>query len=547
MSVVLVEGTNELVVSIRSPRPQSFSKAIAFPHPFSAPNEGTEIVLPYQEGLLIRVDDAKVIEAGGDLFSLAGWPPGGLSMPWFGMTDQRAGMLSVIDTPFDTNVRLTWDEGRLFPQIEWEPSFGEWKYPRRVIYSFHQDGGHVHLAKEYRRFVQGQGRFRSLRDKARNRPQLNQLLGSPQIWPWKDLANPRFIEELKAAGIERATLMLPHRVDEEATLELLEKAHQAGYLIGRYDNYNLADTTQWRYRSELDAAKLPTGQLLKRSQNKTLTCGHQAFQRALLQQQAELERIPYDVQFMDTLLSQRLRECWDPAHPVSRTQDAQLRTRIMAVSTNRFNQVTGSEDGIDYAFEHTDFLEGPMTLHRFVDRSMKRTVWEEPDDSTDKLGTTPAPGVEKDFKLVPARSGEIYERYGLSEVRRAPLLELVYHDSVSTTYHWRWSNMRARDVWWKADLFNILYGTRPMWFIDRDIWDRYRSEIVRSYEQICDWHRAIALDELVDHQYLTDDRTVQQTAWSSGRSVVVNFGEEPFKLHGIDLAPRSYRIVSQKQ
>ncbi|MFB3828292.1 MAG: glycoside hydrolase [Bryobacteraceae bacterium] len=541
MSVVLPADSAEIRTKLYAGAPLKYRKSIAYPHSFTAPRSTAELALPYQEGILLKLDDRKPIDVAGDLFSLAGWPPGGLTMPWFGVVNGEAGALAIIATPFDADVRLKWTSDSLSAQTEWLPSFGEWRYPREVIYWFTSKGGYVALAKRYREYVRGLGRFRTLRDKAADNPALANFLGSAHIWPNGELLAPSFLDELKRAGFARATIMLQHGFDPRRASELLRKAHEHGYLLGRYDNYNLTGKPEWNYRAGLDAAKDPGGKPLERGGGKILTCGRQAWERALLQQPSDLAAVPYDVQSMDTLLSQKLRECWDPAHPASREEDAGFRRSIMAVASRQYRQVTGSEDGMDFAFDQTDFLEGPMTLHRFIDKPMRSTVWEETADAGPAVRRR---GKEetKDFKLLPAPPGDDYKAYAMNEARRVPLLELVYHDSVSTTSHWRWSNMRVRDFWWKADLLNVLYGNRPMWFIDREIWDRHRQRLVESYRKVCGWNARIGLDEMVAHEWLTPDRAVQRTRWSSGAAVTVNFSDKPFHAGAFSVPPRDYVI-----
>lgn len=331
MSVILPDASAEIRVKLYAPKPLKYTKTIAYPNAFTAPRSTSELALPYQEGILLKLDDAKPLEIAGDLFSLAGWPPGGLTMPWFGLVNGEAGMLAIVATPFDADVRLKWAADALAAHTEWLPSFGEWRYPREVIYWFTAKGGHVALAKCYREYVRGQGRFRTLREKAAANPALAKFLGSAQIWPNGELLAPAFLDELARAGFARATIMLQRGFDAERAAALLRKTREHGFLLGRYDDYNLARKSEWDYRSDLDAAKEPDGKPLGRG-GKIFTCGRQAWERALLQQHADLAAVRYDVQFMDTLLSQRLRECWDPAHPASREDDAGYRRAIMAVA-----------------------------------------------------------------------------------------------------------------------------------------------------------------------------------------------------------------------
>jgi hypothetical protein len=41
--------------------------------------------------------------------------------------------------------------------------------------------------------------------------------------------------------------------------------------------------------------------------------------------------------------------------------------------------------------------------------------------------------------------------------------------------------------------------------------------------------RKLAYDELVSHRFITDDHKVQETVFSSGKRVIVNFGDSEYK------------------
>jgi hypothetical protein len=67
--------------------------------------------------------------------------------------------------------------------------------------------------------------------------------------------------------------------------------------------------------------------------------------------------------------------------------------------------------------------------------------------------------------------------------------------------------------------------------------DRY----LQAYRDVCGWHEKVGFDEMVDHRLLTPDRMVQETRFSSGWNVVVNFGESPWNdERGFSIPPRSF-------
>ena len=60
--------------------------------------------------------------------------------------------------------------------------------------------------------------------------------------------------------------------------------------------------------------------------------------------------------------------------------------------------------------------------------------------------------------------------------------------------------------------------------IGSEMEDGLRARYLRTYRDVCGWHEKIGFDEMTDHRLLTSDRLVQETRFSSGWNVVVNFG-----------------------
>jgi hypothetical protein len=54
------------------------------------------------------------------------------------------------------------------------------------------------------------------------------------------------------------------------------------------------------------------------------------------------------------------------------------------------------------------------------------------------------------------------------------------------------------------------------------------------------WHAEIGTDEMVEHRYLTDEFLVEQTEWSPGRAVVVNFADEDRSADGVHVPAHEY-------
>jgi hypothetical protein len=117
----------------------------------------------------------------------------------------------------------------------------------------------------------------------------------------------------------------------------------------------------------------------------------------------------------------------------------------------------------------------------------------------------------------------------------------VYHDCVVAQWYWGDYNNKLPALWQKRDLFNILYGTAPMFMFTRQVWEQNKDRFARSYKNICDVTRAVGYAEMTDHCFLTSDRDVQQTTFANGVTVTVNFGEKPYRLsNGIEIKTMNF-------
>ena len=85
-------------------------------------------------------------------------------------------------------------------------------------------------------------------------------------------------------------------------------------------------------------------------------------------------------------------------------------------------------------------------------------------------------------------------------------------------------------LWGHRDLFNVLYGTPPMFMFNRKIWQQNRDRFVRSYQTVTPVARATGYAEMLSHRWLTADHAVQETRFANGVTVTVNFGDQPHAM-----------------
>jgi len=250
-------------------------------------------------------------------------------------------------------------------------------------------------------------------------------------------------------------------------------------------------------------------------------CHRQALKYAAERVPAELKTHPYRCRFIDTTTAAPWRECYHPDHPMTRSDSRHWKMELLRYMSQDMHLVTGCETGHDAAVPFVHYFEGMLSLgpYRVPDsgRQMQR-IWQE----------------------VPERVA----KYQLGHKYRLPLWELVFHDCVVAQWYWGDYNNKLPALWDKRDLFNVLYGTPPMFMFSREFWEQNKDRFARSYKDTCTVARAVGYSEMVDHSFLTDDRSVQQTRFANGVVVTVNFGDKPFTLpDGVVIPPVSRRVT----
>ncbi len=155
------------------------------------------------------------------------------------------------------------------------------------------------------------------------------------------------------------------------------------------------------------------------------------------------------------------------------------------------------------------------------------------------VGSMPIPGWEPvdlkpDYQL------------NVATTHRIPFYSLVHHTEIVSTWRWEDGFSRTPRYWQDKNLWSVLYGNVPMFFIDRAHYEKYREKIAQTHQYVCIWTRKVATAELTSHRFVTRDREVQESLFSNGLGVVVNFGQESYRLADGQVIPgRSYRSFAE--
>lgn len=501
------------------------------------------LVLDEPEGVLVIPQNAGLLFGVGEL-EWDGKALGGFySMPWFGGADLASGQgyIAIFDTWDDAGFRgkkvCGVSRDVLSAQPYFLPQKGALGYPRRLLYHFSDRGGYVALAKRYRAYAKTRGLVKTLEEKRGERPAIDRLVGAVNIY----CDHFQNVEELKRLGVERAMI-------SGFSKDNVRKINELGYLSSHYDIYtdlyaSNSPAAKWERCEGFDFPK----DVIKKADgsNQTgwcpftdkktgikhpsyvicWTCGLRTLKGKMPKRLAES---PFTAYFLDCVTATGLYECYDPAHPLTRTTDRETRVRQLDYLTGELGLVAGSEQGRDWAVPVADYFEGVMSTTAFF--ANPKEIHAMPFETL-----SPDPGFAR------------YEEYGFNPWRRVPLFQLVYGDCCETTWRWGDNSHRMPHLWWKKDLLAMVHAAMPTWVLWKPQQELFNSQMERfkaCYDNVCRWRRAVGYSEMVNHERLTRDGLVQRSTFANGASVTVNFSDEQRTVKdGVVLPPHSYLIA----
>lgn len=552
-TVLLEKDAPEAVVEISAPADSELNDSIAYPYAF-ATKADERIVLPVNEGISFPTTEP---EPGVDWLHTYGGH--GLCMAFWAVVDDKfvpgkgcvgGGLAGIVETPDDAAIFMkprrsdeTPERETLSIESQWIGQKRKFGYNRKLRLISFESGGHVAVCKRYRRYADEIGLLVSFDEKERRNPNLREgfdrLIGSANIWCW-DANRLGIIKMLKDNGFDRILWSAGGSAEDLAAMNELD-----GVLTSRYDIYQDAmnperfpelqwihgDWTsdawpddlcwdsadgRWTRGWEVEAKdptkpRIPCGVL----------CDAKALPYAEKRISKELETKPYKARFLDTTVASSWRECWNPAHPMTRTESKDWRMKLLALMGERFDLVCGSETGHEASVPYCDFYEGMSSL-----------------------GPYRCPESGRDMARIWTEVPENMRKYQVGEKFRLPLFELVYHECVVSYWYWGDYNNKFPAIWKKRDLINALYGTPPMYMFTQKLFEENRERFAESYRIATSSARLTGRSEMTDHQILTPDRSVQKTVFACGVEVYVNFGDKEFKCEdGEIVAPESSRVV----
>ncbi len=539
-------------ITLNSNENETFSE-LAYPSAFKTPDKNFYLLETDGEGLLLPVDD-QYYPLGNGITYFCG---GGLSMAWMGVTDSKfeTGYMAILETPYDAALRTKREDGLVTFSPIWLPSMEKFGYNRKITYHFFDQGGYVAQCKRYRNYIWNKNNVITLKEKQEKFPAMEKMIGGVHIYLWDKAREVEFAKELKSSGIEKDLILWDANHIPYPVKNYDNYLKDLGFASGGYELFtdvHLRDTAFYeidpngpsRFAHAVYPGKF--NQLVARKSDGSTyynqfghtTCPVAVRPEIYRKMESKLKEYPHETLFLDVYLANGIYECYSKVHPVTRQQFVEGAIKNHQIIEDTYHLYLGGEWGAEYANAHVAYAHGMMTLGR--------TWW---GTGIDKSGTIYYTGDwqsnPRPTQMVGTRTAnDTYLRYSINEYTRVPLYELVYHDAIVTSWRWEDANHHTPEIWWKKDLFNMLYGTAPLWNLDVERWQAYKHTFIDSYKKVCPWLEQIANDEMVSHRFVTEDHRVQESVFSSGKKIIVNFGDEDFNNDGDLVKSKSFISLS---
>jgi len=523
-----------------------------FPAAFESPDKNHFVLMTDGEGLLLPADDKEYPMSSG----ISYYTGGGLAMAWMGVVDDKMenGYMTILETPYDAGLRTQRTDGLVTFSPVWFPSMQKFGYSRKVSYHFFDKGGYVAQAKNYRDYIWKKNNVISLKEKGKRFPTMDKMMGAVHIYVWDKAREVEFAKELKASGIEKALILWDANHTPYPEIGYDNKLKELGFATGGYELFTdlkTRDTANYEYdfsgpmrfahtvypgKFNQLAARKSDG-LTYFNQFGHTTCPQAIRPEIYRKVDAKLKEFPHETYFLDVYQANGIFECSSPDHRLTREQFCREVIKNHQIMEDKYNQYLGGEWGAEYVNAHVAYVHGMMTL--------QRTWW---GSGIEKKGTIYYTGDwrsnPRPTQMIGTRvANDKYLKYSINEYTRVPLYELVYHDAVVTSWRWEDGNHHTPEIWWKKDLFNMLYGSAPLWNLDRERWDEYKFTFIDSYKKVFPWLQQIAYDELVSHRFVSPDHKVQESVFSSRKRIVVNFGDNEVGFEGKIIAAKGFLIL----
>jgi hypothetical protein len=494
---------------------------------FPPPLECESLVLPHHLGQWVR----------SPLRARYCWPFfSAMNMRWFGGLRGADGYLAILPEAQCADAVVSATQMSAAPM--WMQRLDTWSGERKIRYQFVR-GNYVALAKAYRLWAQAHGLHRTLTEKLHATPALSaltsgRLISCQQAEPaesaryYQDrLINPppgdpptpyriylthrqaaQVLSELPAAGIPRALVVMRGWIrggydwshpdiwppdDRLGSVdELRDLSTKSGpFMVALHDNYqdSYQHNPSWphgvnrtRQQHPLRGGYWNGGQAYILSAAAGLTYARRNWKME--------QQLAPQAMFIDTTTAAQTYQSYEIGRLQHRAEDMANKALLFKFY-KECGVVLGSEEGADFAIPYIDWCENR------------------------------------------------HERVAGESI---PLWPLVFHDAVVSGRYTgsAWAGSLAAGTGYPSWLLDMLWGYASLSELGPYQQRAAAYERMRATRQLDTWFASISTDAMDDHAFLSSDGTLERTQFSSGRSIIVNFAEEPQAHDGATIPSHGY-------
>ena len=498
-------------------------KEVCWPQPLVADDAGAYAVLNTMQGQLLPTDWP---EAVGEKMPFDGQMGSESAyMPWWGEIAPDGGYLCYVRTFWDSAYAIEHPAGGpTRVRVRHLPSQGQMRYARTVTYCFVPAGSsYVTLCKLYRGIAEEEGRARTLRSKAAQNPNVQKLIGccvmhvegkthlvpdcafydhehsenNDKLVPfahWEER-----VRRLHDMGVDKLYLHLdgwgqpgydnkhPDYLPPcrelggwEGMKSLSDTMQELGYMFGIHDQYRDYYLDAPTYDPDC-AAMSADGSIFEMARwaggRQNYLCASLALDY-VRRNFTELfdHGIHLEGTYLDVFTCNELDECSNPRHPMTRRECIDARCRCFHYLTAH-GIAPSSEEVNDWAMEAQVFCH-----------------W------APYYGNTAIP---------------------------VPLFNLVYHDCVIIPW-----KMEEGEWGIPAGTNGFLHAllNGGMGYMSDYAEGEALEENIAQWRVISELQSHVAMEQMVSHEFVSEDRTMQRTTFGDGTQVTVDFANRTYDI-----------------
>lgn len=503
---------------------------------------GDKIIFPTGEGMSVPATDTTALPPDNFITFYTGYYT---PIPMVGVVGTTGGYQMIVETAMDAGFHMRSNGGYLAPQINWVPEKGYTGYDRKIKYYF---GGasfdHVDMATNMRAWLVSEGLFKTIqekRDEFSDPTKYDKLYGAGMYYntsgseedtdstlasnagldymiisPSDYTTNPgdqwstTTRDNVRARGHLTGSYHIYQDSWDPATGPAAQCYHQGGYNPGTstYSGYGYVKLNGF------SAPSTSSNKTYWKSGYNSSACGGTGYEVSrrfiyeALQSDTSNRMMKFmvnkmvtdaklDVVMVDTEQANALVEDYDPAHLMTRRDDASYR-RLIAQYHKNNGLIYGTEGGQWWGIPDVDFLDGTWTL-------------------TNTPGYSSSPGTNQTNS----------QTYQTAYTYRIPLFQLIYHDQVFSWNRWDGdrfeqfayfdlTEMNKKKLWFK------LYGMMPL-LRDTSAAEDYVNDVLPAVKSVYDVSSLVTAEQMTNHEFLNASRSQQRTTWSNGITITVDF------------------------